>query len=136
MATSPTASRRKVNLRLEALESRLTPASVQDYSRILTDPSSYASNRILVTLTPETQPNYRMGAYGAGIQLTRGFSLVPGLYEARLTGTTVPRALRALSANNLVATASPNIKIEIARTPNDPSFSRLYGMNNTGQTGG
>lgn len=136
MATSPMASRRKVNLRLEALESRLTPASVQDYSRILTDPSSYASNRILVTLTPETQPNYRMGAYGAGIQLTRGFSLVPGLYEARLTGTTVPRALQALSANNLVATASPNIKIEIARTPNDPSFSRLYGMNNTGQTGG
>jgi len=130
------ASRQGTRIRLEALESRLTPASIQDYSRVLADPSSYASNRILITLPPATQPNYRMGAYGAGIQLTRGYSLVPGLYEARLTGTTVPRALQALENNNFVATASPNIKIEIARTPNDPGFSRLYGLNNTGQTGG
>ena len=135
MATNPN-NRQTARPRLESLEARLNPASIQDYSRVLADPSSYASNRILITLAPTTQPNYRMGAYGAGIQLTRGYSLVPGLYEARLTGTTVSRALQTLEANNFVATASPNIKIEIARTPNDPGFSRLYGLNNTGQTGG
>lgn len=135
MATSNT-TRRKQRPRLETLESRLTPATIHDYSRVVADPSSFSSNRILVTLAPTARPSYSMGAYGAGIQLTRSYSLVPGLYEARLSGTTVPRALRALATNNVVATASPNIRIEIARTPNDSGFPRLYGLNNTGQTGG
>jgi hypothetical protein len=123
-------------LGLEALETRLTPAVTEDFSRILANPTQFAANRMLITLSPATQPNYRMGAYGPGIQLTRSFSIVPDLYEARLTGTTVARALPSLARNNIVVTASPNMRIEIAQTPNDSQFSRLFGMNNTGQTGG
>ncbi|NBU75360.1 MAG: hypothetical protein EBS30_09090, partial [Planctomycetes bacterium] len=123
-------------LGLEALETRLTPAVTEDFSRILANPTQFAANRMLITLSPATQPNYRMGAYGPGIQLTRSFSIVPDLYEARLTGTTVARALQSLARNNIVVTASPNMRIEIAQTPNDSQFSRLFGMNNTGQTGG
>lgn len=129
-------SRRMTGLALEALETRLTPAVTEDYSRILANPSQFAANRMLITLNPSAQPNYRMGAYGPGIQLTRSFSIVPGLYEARLSGTTVARALQSLARNNIVVTASPNMRIEIAQTPNDPQFSQLYGLNNTGQTGG
>ena len=123
-------------LGLEALETRLTPAVTEDFSRILANPTQFAANRMLITLSPATQPNYRMGAYGPGIQLTRSFSIVPDLYEARLTGTTVARALQSLARNNIVVTASPNMRIDIAQTPNDSQFSRLFGMNNTGQTGG
>ncbi len=129
-------SRRHKGLSLEALETRLTPAVTEDFSRVLANPTQFAANRMLITLSPSTQPNYRLGAYGPGIQLTRSFSIVPDLYEARLTGTTVARALQSLARNNIVVTASPNMRIEIAQTPNDPQFSSLFGMNNTGQTGG
>jgi len=128
--------RRHKGLSLEALETRLTPAVTEDFSRVLANPTQFAANRMLITLSPSTQPNYRLGAYGPGIQLTRSFSIVPDLYEARLTGTTVARALQSLARNNIVVTASPNMRIEIAQTPNDSQFSRLFGMNNTGQTGG
>ena len=131
-----TRSQRHRRLVLEALETRLTPAVTEDFSRILANPTQFAANRMLITLNPSSQPNYRMGAYGPGIQLTRSFSIVPDLYEARLTGTTVARALQSLARNNIVITASPNMRIEIAQTPNDSQFSRLFGMNNTGQTGG
>ncbi len=46
-------------------------------------------------------------------------------------------ALDALNQSGLVEYAEPNYILHaIATTPNDPSYSKLWGMNNTGQTGG
>lgn len=49
----------------------------------------------------------------------------------------LPEAIAALSADKtLVAYAEPDYIVHALTTPNDPSFSQLWGMNNTGQTGG
>jgi thermitase len=48
-----------------------------------------------------------------------------------------PAAVSArLERSPLVAYAEPNFKMSIAATPNDPLFDDLWGLHNTGQTGG
>ena len=44
--------------------------------------------------------------------------------------------LRALSANPLVAYAERDRVLRASAIPNDPQFGALYGLNNTGQSGG
>ena len=41
-----------------------------------------------------------------------------------------------LNRSALVDYAEPNFILKASATPNDPLFSQLYGLNNTGQTGG
>lgn len=43
---------------------------------------------------------------------------------------------RQLNRSVLVSYAEPNFILRATATPNDPMFSQLYGLNNTGQTGG
>jgi serine protease len=43
---------------------------------------------------------------------------------------------KALSSDPRVAYVEPNYVVTTASIPNDPSFSQLWGLNNTGQTGG
>jgi len=43
---------------------------------------------------------------------------------------------KALSANPNVVYATPNYRRELAATPDDTNFNSLWGMHNTGQTGG
>ncbi|MBI3466962.1 MAG: S8 family serine peptidase, partial [Planctomycetes bacterium] len=63
--------------------------------------------------------------------------LVPGLRKVRLPATVdVDTALAAYRSNPLVLYAQPNYRLRLAATPNDPEFSQLWGLNNTGQTGG
>ena len=45
-------------------------------------------------------------------------------------------AVKVLSSDPRVAYAELNHVVSIAATPNDPSFSQLWGLHNTGQTGG
>ena len=48
-----------------------------------------------------------------------------------------PAAVAAqLERSSLVAYAEPNLVLRASAIPNDPMFSQLYGLNNTGQTGG
>ena len=50
---------------------------------------------------------------------------------------TVPDLIRALSGEPLVRFAEPDSIVSTCATlPNDPSFSQLWGLNNTGQSGG
>ncbi len=45
-------------------------------------------------------------------------------------------AIGQLRNNPAIAYAEPDYIVQAIATPNDPYFSQLYGMNNTGQTGG
>lgn len=57
--------------------------------------------------------------------------------EAKSKGANVESMLKALIPNKLVRVAERDWTVTIQQTyPNDPMFSQLYGMNNTGQTGG
>ncbi|MCK5282178.1 MAG: S8 family serine peptidase, partial [Nanoarchaeota archaeon] len=48
----------------------------------------------------------------------------------------VRKALKDLRKHASVEYAEPNYIVEAILTPNDPDFSNLYGLHNTGQTGG
>jgi serine protease len=50
--------------------------------------------------------------------------------------TSVEAALKALRADPSIQYAEPNYLQKINRTPNDTRFAELYGLHNTGQTGG
>lgn len=58
---------------------------------------------------------------------------------AKLTlekGSDVERAAKKLSLHPAIEYAEPNYLLHTVGTPDDASFSSLWGMNNTGQTGG
>ena len=51
-------------------------------------------------------------------------------------GMSVERAIALLEREGLVEYAEPNYVLNADVIPNDPRFAELWGMNNTGQTGG
>ncbi len=51
-------------------------------------------------------------------------------------GHTEAEAIATLKQSPLVEYAEPNYTLSIDRTPNDPRYGELYGLHNTGQTGG
>lgn len=54
----------------------------------------------------------------------------------RLPGTTAQQSMAALQNHPSVEFVEPNYVLSIAAVPNDPQFSQLWGLQNTGQTGG
>ncbi len=75
----------------------------------------------------------------AGSQQHRAFRsrLVRGLTRARIgRGNSLSATLRSLRNNRDVEFAEPNYILHAYAAPNDPRFDSLWGMHNTGQTGG
>ena len=75
-------------------------------------------------------------AVGAASSVEKMYNIVPGLGLVKLNGTTVDDAVMSFNATSGVAYAEPVYIRKIAAVPNDPDFTDLWGMNNTGQTGG
>ncbi len=72
-----------------------------------------------------------------GTALERSFSLVPGLNKIQLSdGLTVEEALATYRANPAVLYAEPDYRVHLIDMPDDARLADLWGMNNTGQTGG
>ena len=108
----------------------------------------YAAGQLLVRFAPindANKPNLAQEeailaglteAYGASIE--RDYEIVPGLSLVTLPeGVTVEEALLEFNNTEGVLYAQPNyeVKIDLA-FPNDMRFNDLWGMHNTGQTGG
>src|SRR5688572_17969083 len=97
------------------------------------DSGSWDPNSILVRFRPNAGP----AAAVEGTRLGRELSLVPGLRSVRLDpGTDVAKALDAYRADPDVLYASPNYLVRALDIPNDPDYTNLWGLNNSGQTGG
>jgi subtilase family serine protease/subtilisin family serine protease len=47
-----------------------------------------------------------------------------------------PSVIELMESDPRVQYAEPNYIVHISRTPNDPDYGKLWGLNNTGQTGG
>ncbi len=104
---------------------------------------AYSSSRILVRFR---EGNTNAGGASASAVasalasvsgvVTRTYR-VPGLKLVELSGNvSVNDAINTLSANSSVLYASPDYRVTTQAIPSDPSFGLLWGMNNTGQTGG
>ncbi|HEX4734311.1 MAG TPA: S8 family serine peptidase [Thermoleophilaceae bacterium] len=86
--------------------------------------------------------------YNAGTSATRIAALenasgVTGLHRTILGGArvvtvagSVKTAVAQLNRSAAVQYAEPDYVMHATATPNDPRFAELYGLNNTGQTGG
>lgn len=62
--------------------------------------------------------------------------------DGRIVKVKVPKGvnrdhlIKKLAANPAVEVAEPNFPVKALATPNDPSFGELWGLHNTGQSGG
>ena len=144
---TPGGRRRPVAPRLEALEDRRTPSvgpmgpspypsGAADFGPLRADPTDYDQTRILVRFRPDAGGRGGLPTVD-GTTVGRELPLVPGLHVVHLgRGVDVERTLAAYRANPMVAYAAPNYRVHAALTPNDPDFGSLWGLHNTGQTGG
>ncbi len=70
-------------------------------------------------------------------QVARRYKLVRNLQLVRLPpGLNVEQAIEQYKRQPGVLYAEPNYIIRLDATPNDPSYNQLWGLNNTGQSGG
>jgi len=68
-------------------------------------------------------------------QKVKDFSLI-GTEHWKIGDASVVQTIAALEANPNVEYAEPNYLLYALETPNDPMFTQLWGMNNTGQADG
>jgi hypothetical protein len=79
--------------------------------------------------------------FGAGVILDRDWSRMKGVYRLEAPsrdGFKVLEIANALAEHPDVRFAEPDMiaEVELSYTPNDPMFSSLWGIHNTGQSGG
>ena len=105
----------------------------------------YAEDQLLVRFAPQAdvcepdvaRANTLMSTLGSA-SVEQEYSIVPGLCLIRLPeGMTVEEGIRVLGQRDDVLYVEPNYKVKaLSVIPNDPMFSQLWNMHNTGQTGG
>ncbi|HNW58821.1 MAG TPA: S8 family peptidase [bacterium] len=99
--------------------------------------ASYVVDEVLVRFKPGIS-SQAVSTLAAVVQ-ARVMAFTPALrmHRLRLAGTIgVDEAVRRLQALEGVELAEPNYRVHAFAVPNDPSFSKLWGLNNSGQTGG
>ena len=121
--------RLSVRLHLENLENRMLLSGAAAHP--------YSDSAILVRFRPDAAGPAEAGIVGGAV-IGPDIPLVPGLHKVDLpVGETVSAAVTAYQASPLVLYAEPDYQVRLTDTiPNDPDFSRLWNMQNTGQTGG
>ena len=99
---------------------------------------NHAEDEILVRFKDRTSAQGKASAHSAVSAATKKrFNLVRQLELVKLPrGVSVDHALDLYRANPDVLYAEPNYAVQSQVTPNDPWFSQLWGMQNTGQSGG
>jgi subtilisin family serine protease len=107
--------------------------------------ASYKPGELLVRFAPKAARTQRstaekheiLSVLGGGI-IKRDYRIVPGLSVVKLPdGMTVQDALKTFNKANGILYAEPIYRVKALSTfPNDPRFGGLWGMHNTGQTGG
>ena len=115
------------------------PPADHDFTR-LSPGQDFIPNHLLVRFASGIESARRAQILNTlgGAQITREYQLVPGLCLVTLpAGQTVQQALLSYNATSGILYAEPNYLAHIDATiPNDPLFPELWGMRNTGQTGG
>ena len=95
----------------------------------------YRPDEILVRFRPETSSAAMNSVHDTvGGHQVRSWSSIEGLQLVRLAaGGSIRDAVKAYRQNRNVLYAEPNYIYHALTTPNDPKFSQLWGLQNTGQ---
>jgi len=84
-----------------------------------------------------TVKNNTLNSLIAGASVAKEYTIVQGLALVDLPdGVDVSSAVSTLAASASFMYAEPDYKHSLAAVPNDTRFDELWGMNNTGQSGG
>jgi len=120
-------------------------SSVESHDFTQAGDTPYKSGELLVRFAAQSQgrmpsvaeKNQILAAAGGG-SIKRNFNLVPGLNVITLpAGVKVDEALKTFNKAKGVLYAQPNYEVTVLSTfPDDTRFAELWGMHNTGQTGG
>jgi subtilisin family serine protease len=97
----------------------------------------YKDGELLVKFKKGTSESKKQGKHGKRhAKRHKKFKHI-GVEHVKLDpGTTVERALAQYKADPDVEYVEPNYIVKALGTPNDPLLGNLWGLNNTGQTGG
>ena len=121
------------------LVATLQPAVIRDFTQLPKGAKCRAGELLVRFNAAATGVAVRtqiLTAAGGG-NIAREFKLVSGLTLVKLPeGAVMADALLRLNQTAGILYAQPNYLKNAFRTPNDPLFSSLWGMSNTGQTGG
>jgi len=98
----------------------------------------YATDKILVRFKSGVARTSSLAVTAKhGTQVLREYRVPTNLQVVSVPkGASVEQAVEDFKRDPEVMYAEPNYIYELATVPNDPQFNQLYGMNNTGQTGG
>jgi serine protease len=105
-------------------------------------PYEYVKDELLVRFAPNI-PKATIDQINAtiGAQVLQSFQIVSNLHLVKIPAhLSVPEAIARYKGYANVLYAEPNFIVRTAQhvqlTPNDPNFTQLWGLHNTGQTGG
>lgn len=99
-------------------------------------PPPFVEGELLLKFRPGTRAQDRASTQ-AQVNAARVRTFRNGAEHWKLgRGVSVEQAIEKLRRHPLVEYAEPNYLLSTALVPNDPRFPELYGMDNTGQTGG
>jgi subtilisin family serine protease len=115
-----------------------------DFTQIAPN-ASYQPGRLIVRfaqgsngqLFTQERKNQILNSLG-GASIKKEFRVVPGLSVVQLpAGMTVENALKTFNKTDGILYAEPDYEVTVDSTiPNDTLFNELWGMHNTGQSGG
>ena len=124
---------------LECLESRCVLSATSSlgsvgFDSLVLDGTVADPSKILVQIRPEAPAP----AWPSGVEAKPLGELVSGLWEVTVDPTLSSTIMAGLRMDPAVLYAEPDyqVTVDADRLPNDPNFSSLWGMNNTGQAGG
>jgi thermitase len=96
----------------------------------------YDAHTVIVKYASGVSKSERLGLFKrTGVRKTVDSVAGVGAKVVRVKGNP-RRVARRLNRSALVSYAEPNYILRVKAIPNDPRFGELYGLNNTGQTGG
>lgn len=118
-------------LSLERLECREVPSA--SFGDLAVNSSSFDQHHIIVALRNDTSSTTAAAVHVRQTALSLG----DGLYRVTLpNGVNVAQGIAYYGSQVYVRYAQPDYTVSLAKTPNDPSFSQQWGLNNTGQNSG
>ena len=112
-----------------------------DFGEVTIDTKSYEDSTVLVQLNDGATADDIAGIL-QNVEIVALSNGPPGFLEVTLRPEiTVDAAMAAYSESQFVAYVEPNYRLKLAAvgdpvTPDDPMYSSLWGLNNTGQSGG